>query len=177
MRVGRRRRSRGQALTEFAIILPVLLTLVGVATDVARVYFTWVNLESATRDAAQYVSTDPGYATSGGYYDSTDTANYCAAFPCTTAPSTDAKTVLDQEVGRSFTKSSTQTTCSTPTVWSVLASPSTDAGTGGSTAYPMASTTVTACVPFHTLFSYPFFTQGGNWIIRVDRTFRVLVGR
>jgi Flp pilus assembly protein TadG len=177
MRLARRRRSRGQALTEFAIIVPVLLTLVGVAIDVSRLYVTWINLEAAARDAAQYVASDPGYTTTGGYYDSTDTANYCSAFPCTTAPSTDAKTVVDKEVGVSFTKSSSQTTCTTPKVWAVLASPSTDSSTGGSNAYPMASTQVTACAPFTTLFPYPFFTQGGSWIIHVDKTFKVLVGR
>lgn len=177
IRQGRRRHSRGQALTEFAIIVPVLLTMVGVALDVSRVYITWVNLEAATRDAAQYVAQDPGYTTTGGYYDATDTAHYCAAYPCTTVPSADAKTVVDKEVGRSFEKSASQTTCSEPTVWAVLSSPSTDASTGGSTSYPMASVTVTACVPFHTLFSYPFFTQGGDWIVRTSATYKVLVGR
>lgn len=172
-----RRHSRGQALTEFAIIVPVLLTMVGVALDVSRVYITWVNLEAATRDAAQYVASDPAYTTSGGYYDATDTANYCTTFPCTTVPSSDAKTVVDKEVSRTFSKSATQTTCSTPTVWAVLASPSTDSSTGGSTSYPMASVTVTACVPFRTLFSYPFFTQSGNWIVRTSATYKILVGR
>ena len=172
-----RKRTRGQALTEFAIIAPVLLTLVGVGIDMSRVYFTWVNLEAATRDAAQYVASDPGYTTSGGYYDATDTANYCAAYPCTTVPTTDAKTVVDGEVSRSFTKTSSQTTCTTPKVWASLASPSTSSTTGGSNAYPMAQATVTTCVPFHTLFPYPFFTQNGDWVLRVERTFKVLVGR
>lgn len=164
-------------MTEFAIIVPVLLTLVGVAIDVSRVYITWVNLEAATRDAAQWVAQDPGYTTTGGYYDSTDTANYCSAYPCTTVPSTDAKTVVDREVGRTFTKAADQSTCSSPTVWASLASPSTDSSTGGSLAYPMTGVVVTACVPFHTLFSYPFFTQNGNWIIRTTATYKVLVGR
>jgi len=179
MRMARERngRTRGQALTEFAIIVPVLLTLVGMGIDMSRVYFTWVNLEAATRDAAQYVAADPGYTTTGGYYDSTDTAHYCAAFPCTSVPSTDAKSVVDQEVGRTFTMSSSQTTCTTPKVWAVLAAPSTSSTTGGSNAYPMASVTVTTCIPFHTLFAYPFFTQNGDWILRVERTFKILVGR
>lgn len=177
MQHARRRRSRGQALTEFAIIVPVLLTMVGVALDVSRVYISWVNLEAATRDAAQYVAADPAYTTSGGYYDATDTANYCATFPCTIVPSSDAKVVVDKEVGRTFSKSSAQATCSSPTVWAVLSSPSTDSSTGGSTSYPMASVTVTACVPFHTLFSYPFFTQAGNWIVRTTATYKILVGR
>lgn len=176
----RDRRQRGQALTELALIVPVLLTLVGAALDVARVYFTWVNLEAAARDAAQYVATDPGYTTTGGYYDSTDTANYCAtppfSTPCTGPPTTDAKFVLDKEVGRTFTKSSAQTTCSSPTVWATVVT-STSLSDGGSTAYPMATTKVTACAPFRTLFAYPWFTQDGNWIVRAERTYKVLVGR
>jgi Flp pilus assembly protein TadG len=173
----RRKHSRGQALAELAIIAPVFLTLVGAAVDVSRVYSSWINLEAAARDAAQYVASDPGYTTSGGYYDSTDTPNYCAAYPCTAAPSTDAKTVVDAALGRSFTKASDQSTCTSPKVWASLSSPSSSSSDGGSAAYPMAQAQVTACLPFHTLFAYPFFTQGGDWIIRVDKTFKILVGR
>ncbi len=168
---------RGQALTEFAIIVPVLLTLVGAALDVARVYQAQLKLEAAVRDAAQYVASDPGYTTTGGYYDSTDTANYCSAFPCTTAPTTDAKSVVDAEYGQSFTMSSSQTPCTAPTVWASLASPSTDSSTGGSNSYPMASVTVTACAPFQALFPYPYFTQNGTWVLSVSKTFGTLVGR
>jgi Flp pilus assembly protein TadG len=172
----RSRRSRGQSLVEFALVAPVLLALVGVALDFSRVYFTWINLESATRDAAQWVATDPGYTTTGGYYDSTDSANYCSAYPCTAAPSTDAKSVMDSEVGRSFSKSASQSSCTTPTLWASLSSPVTDSG-GGSNAYPVAVATVTACLPFTPLFSYPLLTQNGTWVLRVERTFKVLVGR
>ncbi len=41
----------------------------------------------------------------------------------------------------------------------------------------MANATVTACVPFNTLFPYPYFTQGGAWVIRVSQSYNVLVGR
>ena len=176
----RSRRELGQSVTEFALILPVLLTVVGAMIDFSRVYATWVNLESATRDAAQYVATDPGYTTTGGYYDATDTTNYCATPPITTActgpTSTDAKVVMDRELGQAFTKSATQTTCSSPTVWAQLTA-STSSDTGGGAAYPAASVVVTSCIRFHALFAYPFFTQGGDWILRVERTYKVIVGR
>ena len=175
-----RTRSLGQSVVEFALVLPVALTLVGTTLDRARVYAVWSQLETATRDAAQYVASDPGYATSGGYFDSTDTPNYCAVPPfataCTTAPSTDAKSVLDSETGRTFSKSATQTDCTTPTVWAQLTT-STSSADGGSTAYPVATAVITACVRFRALFSYPFFTQGGDWIIRTQRTYVVIVGR
>jgi Flp pilus assembly protein TadG len=168
---------RGQSLVEFALVVPILFALIGVLLDFSRVFSVWVNLESATRDAAQYVATDPGYTTSGGYYDTSDTTSYCASYPCTSAPSSDAKTVLDREVGRTFTKSSSQTTCTGPTVWAVLSSPSTNTADGGSAAYPMAQATVTACMSFQPLFSYPLLTQNGSWTIRSERSFKVLVGR
>jgi TadE-like protein len=56
--IGRRRvRSpRGQSLVELALILPFLLTLAGGATDLARVYQAQLTLESAVRNAAEYVA-------------------------------------------------------------------------------------------------------------------------
>ncbi|MBI3751268.1 MAG: pilus assembly protein [Chloroflexi bacterium] len=173
-------RTRGQSLVEFALVAPVLLTVVGAVLDLSRVYSTWVKFEAATRDAAQYVASDPGYTTTGGYYDATDTAHYCATPPfttaCTTPTTTDAKTVMDQEVGTTFTKASNQTTCSSPTVWATLTA-ATDSATGGSASYPLATVTVTSCLRFHALFAYPYFTQNGDWILRVTRTYKVLVGR
>jgi Flp pilus assembly protein TadG len=175
-----RRKSLGQSVVEFALVLPVALTMVGATLDLARVYSTWSTLEMATRDAAQYVASDPGYTTTGGYYDSTDTTNYCATPPfttaCTSAPSTDAKSVLDAETGRTFSKSATQTDCTSPTVWAQLTT-STSAADGGNSAYPVATAVITSCMRFRALFAYPFFTQGGDWIIRVQRTYSIIVGR
>ena len=51
-------RPRGQALAEFALIFPVFLLLFGVAIDLSRVYDTWLKLEAATRDAAEYAATN-----------------------------------------------------------------------------------------------------------------------
>src|SRR3954468_8482009 len=51
------RRTAGQSLVEFAVLLPVMLTLFGAAVDVARVYQAWITLEASTRDAAEYVAT------------------------------------------------------------------------------------------------------------------------
>lgn len=45
-------KSRGQALVEFALVLPVLLALLGASVDLARVYGAWVALEGATRNGA-----------------------------------------------------------------------------------------------------------------------------
>ena len=51
-----RDRSRGQSLTEFALLLPVLLLLVLGALDLGRVYLGWVNLQQVTRVAAGFAA-------------------------------------------------------------------------------------------------------------------------
>lgn len=57
----RRRRgtSRGQALVEFAIILPVLLLLLLLAIDFGRVFFGWVALQNASRIGANEAAKNP----------------------------------------------------------------------------------------------------------------------
>jgi Flp pilus assembly protein TadG len=53
-----RRRSAGQSLVEFALILPILLTMCGAAIDFGRVYAAYINVQSATRNAAEAVASD-----------------------------------------------------------------------------------------------------------------------
>ena len=50
------RGTRGQSLAEFALLLPVLLILVLGAIDFGRVYFAYVSVTNASRNAAQYGS-------------------------------------------------------------------------------------------------------------------------
>ena len=47
---------RGQALVEFALVLPILALLLVMAIDFGRVYFGWVALQNATRIAADFAS-------------------------------------------------------------------------------------------------------------------------
>ena len=51
-----RARSRGQAMVEFALVLPLLALLLVMAIDFGRVFFGWVALQNATRIAADYAS-------------------------------------------------------------------------------------------------------------------------
>jgi hypothetical protein len=48
--------SRGQALVEFAIILPLLMLLLVMAIDGGRVFFGWVALQNASRIGADYAA-------------------------------------------------------------------------------------------------------------------------
>lgn len=54
-----KRISRGQAMVEFALILPLLALLLVMAIDVGRVFFTSVSLNNSSRVAANYAAANP----------------------------------------------------------------------------------------------------------------------
>ncbi len=64
-----RRHSRGQALVEFALVLPVMLLILLIVVDFGRLYQSWIQLNNAARVGANYaamtaptfVSGDPQY--------------------------------------------------------------------------------------------------------------------
>ena len=145
----RGRRSTGQSLAEFALILPVMLTLLGGAVDFARVYRGWIDLQAATRSAAEYVATTPGLTSSQ-------------------AQAAAAAMVCSQVTGSS--------SCTSPTVTvsSFTVSPT---ATGASPAHPIGSATITSSMPFRMLFSYPFLTKNGAWTISATESFSVVQGR
>ncbi len=53
------RKSRGQSLVEFALILPVLLLLLLVAIDFGRVFLGWVALQNMARVGANFAAENP----------------------------------------------------------------------------------------------------------------------
>ncbi len=64
-RGGRRRSSAGQSLTEFALVIPILLVVFVAIADFGRIFAAGVDLEAATRDAAEataneYLANPPG---------------------------------------------------------------------------------------------------------------------
>jgi Flp pilus assembly protein TadG len=52
-------RRRGQALVEFALIVPVFLLLLLVAIDFGRLFFTYIQLNNTAREAAAYAAANP----------------------------------------------------------------------------------------------------------------------
>ncbi|HYK94336.1 MAG TPA: TadE family protein [Candidatus Dormibacteraeota bacterium] len=52
-------RRRGQALVEFAIVLPVLMVMLLMAIDFGRLFFGWVATQNMARIAANYAANDP----------------------------------------------------------------------------------------------------------------------
>jgi Flp pilus assembly protein TadG len=139
---------RGQSLVEFALILPIMLTLLGAAVDLSRLYSSWIKLQSATRAAAEYTATN-------------DTTS--------SAAQTDAQSVICTQVTGS-------SSCSSPTVAVSGFSLSTTAA-GASTAHPIGSSTVQTSMPFRTLFPYPLFTQNGAWTLAASDSYSVVQGR
>jgi Flp pilus assembly protein TadG len=151
-----RRRARGQAVVEFAILLPVLLGLAGASSDFARIYQKDISLSAATRDAAEFVATNRSLTITQ--------ANAAQA----------AADVLNAQLGAgTFTAVSTLT-CDTPQVQATYSS---NSGAAGATyTYPLGTATVTACLPFQTLFRYPFVPSEGL-VIRASARFEVLQNR
>lgn len=52
-------RSRGQALVELALILPILLLILLAAIDFGRVLFSWIEVTNAAREGAAYAILNP----------------------------------------------------------------------------------------------------------------------
>ena len=143
----RGRRSTGQSLAEFALILPVMLTLLGGAVDFARVYRGWIDLQAATRSAAEYVATTPNLS----------------------SPQTAATTMICAQVTGSASCTSVTVTASLSLDYST--------GSGASQAHPIGRATVAASMPFQMLFSYPFLTKNGAWTISATESFSVVQNR
>ena len=60
----RDRRQRGQSLAEFALLLPLLLTILFGTIDIGRAFYTYVSLTNAAREAARYAAVNGTNASS-----------------------------------------------------------------------------------------------------------------
>jgi Flp pilus assembly protein TadG len=61
----RRRRQSAQSLTEFALILPILMLILLGVVDFGRVFYYWTSIANAAREGARYAITHPTAITSG----------------------------------------------------------------------------------------------------------------
>lgn len=159
-RLSSARKPRGQSLVEFALILPILLTLFGAAVDMARVYGAWVTLEGATRDAAEQVASDTTITTSA-------------------AALTAARRIVCTETSglTGFTAPpGNPSACTSPTVTVTWSAPSATAP-GATSLNPIGSATVTATFPFQTMFAYPLLTHSGAWTLASTQAYSVAQGR
>jgi Flp pilus assembly protein TadG len=149
---------RGQSLVEFALLLPILLTLLGAAVDVARLYQGWITLEGATRDAAEYAASFSTTSSGASSEAQRIVCTQAATLPGFAAPP------------------GNPTACTSPAVTVTSFSRSTTAQ-GASATYPIATVTVTSTLPFRTLFGYPLFTQNGAWTLTSTQSYAIIQGR
>jgi PKD repeat protein len=54
-----RTRSRGQAVVEFALLVPVLLAFLALGIDAGRIFFSWIEVVNAAREGAAYAAGNP----------------------------------------------------------------------------------------------------------------------
>lgn len=141
---------------ELGIILPFLLAFVGGAADLARGYQAWMTIESATRNAAEYVA---GHSTAA-------------------TAEEDARRIvcLESQYAPGFvpgTGSDPTENCTVPTVTVTFSSTTTGAGTPTN---PLGTATVRVELPFDTMLPYPLLPSGG-WTLAAETTFGVIQGK
>jgi hypothetical protein len=61
-----RRRSRGQSLVEFALILPIFLLILFGLFDLGRAVYAWSTINNAAREAARELIVDQTFVVVGG---------------------------------------------------------------------------------------------------------------
>ena len=187
-----RRRSTGQSLVEFALIMPILMIVFIAIADVGRIFAAIITIEAAARDAAEatanrYLATPPGPllnpapAGQSTYYDALHT--YAAGVVCAELrdlPSTNydsaTNTCPDMPVVMVCVHDSQDPSCGT------LASPGTQSapadcstftpspGNGqGSLPRPRPRLVeVRTCYHFTAILNLPLFSLGDFWLQRTN---------
>lgn len=154
----RRRVPRGQALAEFALILPLLVALTGGAMDFARVYQASITLQGATRNAAEYAASK---TTTQGQAQTEARRVVCA----------EAQTVPGFVPG----SGGSIPTCTAPSVTVTSYSLSTTAP-GASDTHPLGSATVQSQLEFRTVIPWPWL-PGGAWTLTTTQSYSVIQNR
>lgn len=157
---GRLRRADGQSLTEFALIIPLLLGLIGLTVDFGRVFQVWISMEALTRDAAEAAATSAK--------DEAEAALIGQRLVCLGARD------ISGFVASALAPPDDIEACLQPTATVVSYARSTT-DPGASDLYPIATVTIRTTVPFSPLFMYPFIDQA--WVIASSSTFSIVQGR
>lgn len=153
----RRRNPRGQAMAEFAIILPILLALVGGGIDFARAFEGAMTLQSAARNAAEaaaYTSTNQSQA------------------------ETNARAVMCAETQRlpGFVAGSggNVATCTNPVMTVTYTTNPT--APGANVRYPLVTVSVTTSLAFDLIVPWPLLPNGA-WTLGTTQSFAIMQGR
>jgi Flp pilus assembly protein TadG len=153
----RSRLVKGQSLVEMAIILPLLLAMAGGAADLARAYQAWTTIESATRNAAEFVATNS---------------------PDAATATTDAKRVVCAEAQGLPGYVPGSPYCTAPSVTVTWSSCDNSGGTcpGGTVGNPIRTARVVTSLQFQMLVPWPLLPRGG-FNLTADRRYSIAFGR
>jgi Flp pilus assembly protein TadG len=158
LRIRRHGSRTGQALVEFAIILPILAALLGGAIDLSRVYQASLTLQSATRNAAESAASSA--------LDSASALTTARGIVCN---ETQHLPGFVPGPGGAIA------TCTAPTVTITSFSRSSTVP-GASVRYPIASVTVHTSLAFEMLFRWPLLPEGG-WTLDSTQSYSVVQNR
>ena len=153
----RRRSPRGQAMAEFAIILPILLALVGGGIDFARAFEGAITLQTAARNAAEAVAynvTDPSLAEA-----------HARAVVC-------AET--QRLAGFVAGSGGSVATCTNPVMAVTYTTDPT--APGANVRYPLVTVSVTTSLAFDLIVPWPLLPNGA-WTLGTTQSFAIMQGR
>jgi Flp pilus assembly protein TadG len=151
------RAPRGQALAEFAMILPILLGLVGAGVDFSRGYAASMTLQTATRNAAEAAA-----------YDATTPAE--AQTIARTTVCTEAQRLPGFVPGTGGDVA----TCTQPSVTATWNS-NADAP-GANDGYPLVTVTVATSLDFGLTVPWPLLPNG-TWTLGTTESFSIMQNR
>lgn len=171
-------RARGQSLVEFAISVPILLLIVLIIGDFARLYSAWLTLQSTTRDAAEAAAASAPYSVISGTPEDAARAVFLATFcaGAATIPGYSAgassTTCTGPGLGTVSGQFPNRTCNQAPTAFAF----SDNAGLpGGSPSHKVAVVTADTCFTYQPLF--PFFAPADRFVLSAHHVVNLIEGR
>jgi Flp pilus assembly protein TadG len=155
----KRRIARGQAMAEFALILPILLGVVGGGIDFARAFAGSMTLQTATRNAAEAAA-----------YDRLVTDQASAEARARAVVCTEAQHLPGFVPGAGGNVA----TCTSPSVSVTYAVDAT--APGANTRYPLVTVTVDTTLDFDLVAPWPLLPNGA-WPLGTTESFSIMRGR
>ena len=151
------RSSRGQALAEFALILPILLGLVGAGIDFARAFEGSMTLQTAARNSAEAAA-----------FESTTLAEAQAKARAVVCTETQRLPGFQPGIGGDVA------TCTSPSVTVTYSMSAT--APGANVKYPLVTVSVATSLDFGLIVPWPLLPNGA-WTLGTTQSFSIMQGR